>query len=87
MYTSFGQQKCKIKNKIKMQLSTCLYHVVFNTLERDFQISKCHLIGHTENKIMGYTIVSGNKPSLAALHQIQVIASVKRINCLDCFCR
>ena len=33
-----------------------------NKLERDFQISKHHLIGQKENEIMGYTIVSGNNP-------------------------
>ena len=33
------------------------------------QISKHHLISQRENEIMGYTIVSGNKPSSVALHQ------------------
>ena len=36
---------------------------LYNKLERDFQISKHHLISQRENYIMSYTIVSGNKPS------------------------
>ena len=36
---------------------------VIYKLERDFQISKHHWISQTEIYIMGYTIVSGNKPS------------------------
>ena len=45
-------------------------------LERDFLIIKHHLISQRENKIMGYTIVSGNKPSSVALH-----SSSDRLHC------
>ena len=44
-----------------------------NKLERDFQISNHHFISHRKNKIMGYTIVSDNKPSSVALHQNHAI--------------
>ena len=44
------------------------YLINNNKLERDFQICKHHLISQRENTIMGYTIVSGNRPSSVALH-------------------
>ena len=43
------------RNIFTQQLSKGIYE---NILERDFQISKHHLISQRENKIMGYTIIS-----------------------------
>ena len=48
-----------------------------NKLERDFQISKHYLISQRENEIMGYTIVSDNKPSSVALYQNHTIVYIE----------
>ena len=45
-----------------------------NKLERDFQISKHHLISQKESQMMGQTIVSGNK--LASVDLFQKLAIV-----------
>ena len=51
-----------------------------NKFERDFQISKHHSISQRENKILGYTIVSGNKPSSVALHRDHAIVLIEMLN-------
>ena len=52
-----------------------------NKLERDFQISKHNFLSQRENYIMGYPIVSGNKPSSVALHQHSIIYPNAWIKC------
>ena len=50
-----------------------------NKLERDFQISKHHLISQKENQIMGYMIVLGKKPSSVGLHQNHAIVLIEML--------
>ena len=55
--------------------------ITCNKLERDFQISHYHLhvTSQREHKIMGHTIVSGNKHSSVALHQNNVIVFIEML--------
>ena len=61
-----------IVSVIKSQLIVFTFYVI-DRLERDFQISKHHLISQREKKIIGYTIVSGkNLKILDMLYQVQI---------------
>ena len=52
--------------------------ILNNKLERDSKLKiKIHLISQRENYIMGYTIVSGNKPSSVVLHQNYLIVFIE----------
>ena len=55
---------------------------MYNKLQRDFKIRKHHFISQRENSIMGYTIVSGNKPSPVAINVHQNHAKVFYRNAL-----
>ena len=57
-----------------------------NNFEQDFQISKHHFISQRENQIMGYTLVSGNKPSSVALHQNHIIVFIEMLNKMPNIC-
>ena len=50
-----------------------------NKLERNFQISQYHLISHRHKYIMGYTIVSGKKPSSVSLNQNHTILFIEML--------
>ena len=50
-----------------------------NKLDRDFQISKYHLISQRENCIMSNRIVLGNKPSSVAQHQNHAIVFIEML--------
>ena len=68
---------CQFLKTLNLQISTTEnLNTGLKKIERGFQISKHNLISQRENEIMGYTIVSGNKPSPVALHQNHAIIVV-----------